>query len=471
MLGEFGRGAGHCGVGRNTVHPVIGISSAHALRRAVRSAQRPGRLRELQAGQPPNGLGRPGRGRPLHPGLRHRHQRQPRRDRPLQDDTPTDDLALRHLPPRLLRRRRRPPRSRTVSRRGVPLPQEPAGLPHRRRHRPRRLRQLGRVGVLGGARRRGLRRLHRPARRAPTPAAQSHIVFVVRNDASHSDMLFQTSDTTWQAYNTYGGNSLYAGPDAAGPGLQGQLQPAVHHACRHDSRGLLLQRRVPDGRFLERNGYDVSYITGVDTDRRGALLLEPQGRSCRSATTSTGRARSAPTSRRRATPASTSRSSAATRSSGRPAGSRASTAPSTPYRTLVSYKETAGQREDRPDPPTWTGTWRDPRFSPPADGGRPGERADRHDLHGQLLARPRSRCPPPTARCGSGATPRVATLAAGHDALAHRRHPRLRVGRGPRQRLPPGRADPRCRPRRSTGAVSAPGLRHDLRRRAPPPTT
>ena len=37
----------------------------------------------------------------------------------------------------------------------------------------------------------------------------SHIVFVVRNDASHSDMLFQTSDETWQAYNTYGGNSLY----------------------------------------------------------------------------------------------------------------------------------------------------------------------------------------------------------------------------------------------------------------------
>ena len=25
-------------------------------------------------------------------------------------------------------------------------------------------------------------------------------------------------------------------------------------------------------RFLERNGYDVSYIAGVDTDRRGALL-------------------------------------------------------------------------------------------------------------------------------------------------------------------------------------------------------
>src|SRR6476469_6607943 len=39
----------------------------------------------------------------------------------------------------------------------------------------------------------------------------SHIVFIVRDDASHSDLFFQTSDATWQAYNAYGGNSLYTG--------------------------------------------------------------------------------------------------------------------------------------------------------------------------------------------------------------------------------------------------------------------
>src|SRR5919198_2012940 len=37
----------------------------------------------------------------------------------------------------------------------------------------------------------------------------SHIVFIVRNDSSHSAVLFQTSDETWQAYNDYGGYSLY----------------------------------------------------------------------------------------------------------------------------------------------------------------------------------------------------------------------------------------------------------------------
>src|SRR5207249_3288960 len=42
----------------------------------------------------------------------------------------------------------------------------------------------------------------------------------------------------------------------------------------------------------------------------------------------------------------------------------------TPFRTLVCYKETAADAKIDPTA-TWTGTWRDPRFSPPADGGRP----------------------------------------------------------------------------------------------------
>jgi hypothetical protein len=39
----------------------------------------------------------------------------------------------------------------------------------------------------------------------------SHIVFIVRDDARQADFVFQTSDTTWQAYNQYGGGSLYCG--------------------------------------------------------------------------------------------------------------------------------------------------------------------------------------------------------------------------------------------------------------------
>jgi hypothetical protein len=43
----------------------------------------------------------------------------------------------------------------------------------------------------------------------------SHIIFIVRDDAGHSDMLFQTSDTTWHAYNLYGGADFYTGDGPA----------------------------------------------------------------------------------------------------------------------------------------------------------------------------------------------------------------------------------------------------------------
>src|SRR5262249_36043680 len=43
----------------------------------------------------------------------------------------------------------------------------------------------------------------------------------------------------------------------------------------------------------------------------------------------------------------------------------------TAFRTLVAYKETHANAKIDPQPGVWTGTWRDPRFSPPADGHRP----------------------------------------------------------------------------------------------------
>jgi hypothetical protein len=40
-------------------------------------------------------------------------------------------------------------------------------------------------------------------------AGENHIVFVVRDDGTKHDIIFQTSDTTWHAYNGWGGPSLY----------------------------------------------------------------------------------------------------------------------------------------------------------------------------------------------------------------------------------------------------------------------
>src|SRR6202035_4910635 len=83
------------------------------------------------------------------------------------------------------------------------------------------------------------------------------IVFIVRNDSSHSDILEQTSDTTWQAYNDYGGNSFYAG-NPAGRAYKVSYNRPVN------TLGDFFSFEYPIVRFLEASGYDVTYSTGID---------------------------------------------------------------------------------------------------------------------------------------------------------------------------------------------------------------
>ena len=63
--------------------------------------------------------------------------------------------------------------------------------------------------------------------------------------------------------------------------------------------------------------------------------------------------------------------SVAMRCSGKHGGKTALTALAHTYRTLVTYKETHANAKIDPLQNVWTGTWRDPRFSPPADGDQP----------------------------------------------------------------------------------------------------
>ena len=57
-----------------------------------------------------------------------------------------------------------------------------------------------------------------------------------------------------------------------------------------------------------------------------------------------------------------------------------------PDRTLITIRRAwTASRTDPADPPTWTGAWRDPRFSPPGRRRAAGERADRPAMDSQLL--------------------------------------------------------------------------------------
>ncbi len=102
----------------------------------------------------------------------------------------------------------------------------------------------------------------------------SHVVFIVRDDDGQSPILFQTADTTWQAYNQYGGNSLYTGSPAGRAYKVSYNRPFTTRGTSIED--WLFNAEYPMVRWLEANGYNVSYFTGVDADRRGVELLEHQ---------------------------------------------------------------------------------------------------------------------------------------------------------------------------------------------------
>ncbi|MFV2018061.1 DUF4082 domain-containing protein [Micromonospora sp. LOL_023] len=188
----------------------------------------------------------------------------------------------------------------------------------------------------------------------------SHIPFIVRDDTSTSKMVFQTSDTTWQAYNRYGGADFYSGESPARRAYKLSYNRPFATRGQAQGRDFLFSNEYPMIRFMERNGYDVSYISGLDADLRGELLLNHQ------VYVSVGHDEYwSPTQRSNVEAA-------------RDAGVHLAfftgnevywkvrwedsvDGNGTPYRTLVCYKETWDNARIDPSD-EWTGVWRDPRF-------------------------------------------------------------------------------------------------------------
>jgi hypothetical protein len=207
----------------------------------------------------------------------------------------------------------------------------------------------------------------------------SHIIFIVRDDAGNAPILFKTSDATWQAYNNYGGNSLYVNNS-------GTTVPGFNHATkvsynrpfytRNGNGGggamedWLFNAEYPMIRWLERNGYPVSYTTDVDMDR-SAVNITP---SVHKVLLSVGHDEY------------WSAASRARFENARDAGVHLAffsgnemywkTRWEDNHRTLVCYKEgtqgenTCGGKCD-PLPNTWTGLWRDGCSFSTADGCNP----------------------------------------------------------------------------------------------------
>ena len=111
----------------------------------------------------------------------------------------------------------------------------------------------------------------------------SHVYFVIRQDARKTDILLQTIDTTWRAYNNYAAPSTYgvlplprhnfSMPES----WQNRRAYKVSYNAplmTRDTRAVntLFNAEMPAIRWLESHGYDVQYWTGVDAHSRGGEI-------------------------------------------------------------------------------------------------------------------------------------------------------------------------------------------------------
>jgi hypothetical protein len=122
---------------------------------------------------------------------------------------------------------------------------------------------------------------------------QSYIIFVVRDDDRKSDLLFQSSVTTFQAYNNWGYKSLYRwnsrGKQAYKVsfnrpyGMSPNRKAAYGIGAGEFLTNFQPKRRTASAgweynmlRWLEKEGYDVTYATNIDTHFNSRLLLSHQ---------------------------------------------------------------------------------------------------------------------------------------------------------------------------------------------------
>jgi hypothetical protein len=227
----------------------------------------------------------------------------------------------------------------------------------------------------------GLGRLRNPLKE---PRA-SHIVFVVRDDSSKADVVMQTSDPSWVAYNQFGLGSTYNGFTETGDGAGRPLRAnkaSINRPLLNRERNSVnqyLNAEYALTRWLERNGYDTTYFAGVDTDRRGHLLKNHK------LFISSGHDEYWSAGQRKNTEAARDAGVSLAFMSGNEVfwkiryedsidGSK------TPHRTVVVYKETHSNQDElgRTIPTTkidpmkdvWTGTWRDSSPANP-EGAQP----------------------------------------------------------------------------------------------------
>jgi hypothetical protein len=103
---------------------------------------------------------------------------------------------------------------------------------------------------------------------------QNYIDFVVRNDSRTAALLYQQSVNTYEAYNNWGGRSLYGYNSTEG---RRAYKVSFDRPYARDGSGDFFGWEVYFVQWAEEQGYDVTYSTDVDTATNPARLLTVKG--------------------------------------------------------------------------------------------------------------------------------------------------------------------------------------------------
>jgi YD repeat-containing protein len=112
-----------------------------------------------------------------------------------------------------------------------------------------------------------------------TTGQDNQLIFVVRNDARQSALLYKLPTATYQAYNSYNGHSLYRFNSAGFTTVTGTSRAVKVSFDRpyvnsHDDANWFLKADFPLVAWLEREGYDVDYTESVSVDSNPGQLLK-----------------------------------------------------------------------------------------------------------------------------------------------------------------------------------------------------
>lgn len=99
---------------------------------------------------------------------------------------------------------------------------------------------------------------------------QSYVPFVLRDDERRGAAVFQSSVATWQAYNGWGGRSLYPPWKGSGPAAQEVSLDRPYD--EGNGAGEYFRWEHEAVKWAESRGYDLVYVTNVDLDRDPSLL-------------------------------------------------------------------------------------------------------------------------------------------------------------------------------------------------------